>query len=142
MADPLPFAEGVEINDYRWTATAYDLMVAGELQVTRRAPGRSVVATGRCPRCTHDVDYTFLPTITLPRGGPGTLGSGSSETGAVKATRLDDDSKQGDRSGGEGEATAQYDTVPILCQCLEDHPGRPKEGRGCGVVFNTELLSR
>jgi hypothetical protein len=142
MADPLPFAQGVEVNDYRWTATAYDLMVAGQLVLTRRPPGRSVEATGRCPRCGHDVDYSFLPTISLPRGGPGTLGSGSGDPKGVETARPKDDARQGDASGHGGDAADQYDTVPILCQCHEDHPGRPKDGRGCGIVFNTELLGR
>lgn len=136
MTDPLPFAQGVEVNDYRWTATAYDLMVGGKLVVTRRAPGRRVVATGECPRCRHDVDYAFLPKITRPRGGPGTLGRGpGASTGG--------DAGHGDDATGadhDGEAAAEYETLPILCQCGEEHPGRPKDGRGCGIVFNTELL--
>lgn len=133
MAEPLPFAQGAEVNDYYWTSGAYDLMRDGKLVVKRRSPGRSIVATGACPRCTHDVDYSFLPTISLPRGGPTTLGKGSGVTKVVKE-------EQTDGAGHEGDSIAQYDTVPILCRCREDHPGRPEGDRGCGIAFNTELL--
>lgn len=133
MADPLPFAQGAEVNDYKWTSGAYDLLRDGKLVVSRRAPGRSVVATGACPRCTHDVDFTFLTIISLPRGGLTTLGKGS---GATKT----EEGQQTHGSGQEDDGIAQYDTVPILCRCRDDHPGRPKDDRGCGIVFNTELL--
>ena len=134
MAEPLPFAQGAEVNDYRRTSGAYDLMRDGKLVVKRRSPGHSIVATGACPRCTHDVDYTFLPSISLPRGDLKTLGKGP------KITKGEEE-RPTHGSSQEDDGTAQYETVPILCRCRDDHPGRPEGDRGCGIVFNTELLS-
>ena len=133
MDNPLPFAQGAEVNDYKWTSAAYDLMVEGKLVVKRRNPSRSVVAIGACPRCAHDVDYTFLPNISLPRGGRTTLGRGPTKTKSEEA-------RPTHCSGQEEDDVDQYDTVPILCRCRDDHPGRPEGARGCGITFNTELL--
>jgi hypothetical protein len=130
MAEILSFAIGGESNDYKWTEIAFDLMTEGKLTVALTGPtGDRVVARGQCPRCEHDVAYAFNETIVVPQGYGGTLSAETTTPAPTAGTSL------GDRPTVEDH----YVTVPILCQCLEEHTGRPAKSRGCGIVFNTEL---
>lgn len=127
----VPYARGVEVNDYQWTDKAYELLLEGKLVVTRSANGGEVIATGQCPRCGHDVDFSFLPTISLPYGGRGTTRGGAGTLGGDSG-----------RPAGAKAAEPEYVTVPILCQCGEEHQGRPSSDRGCGIMFNVEMLNQ
>lgn len=129
MADILNYAYGGESNDYKWTELAFELMTQGELTVALAGPkGGRVVARGACPRCSHDVDYTFDETIVVPKGPGGTL-----------STDTTDQLPEADTPYNGAEESTAYVTVPVLCHCREDHTGRPDTSRGCGITFNIEL---
>ena len=133
MADTLNYASGGESNDYKWTEIAFDLMTDGKLSVALIGPeGSQVNASGSCPRCNHDVDYSFDETIIVPQGYGGTLGVDTFNP-APGAGGPSDDGEIG---------SVHYVTVPVLCQCSGEHPGRPDASRGCGIVFNTELRAQ
>ena len=126
MTDDLNFAQGTVSNDYRWTERAFDLMTEGVLAVTwAGSVGHHLVARGRCPRCAHDVDFSFDEKIVVPQGRGGTL------------TR--NPAQPTDPLPADGP---QYVTVTVLCQCREDHHGRPPGAHGCGIVFNVDILGR
>ena len=133
MAEPMAFAQGAERTAYDWTDKAFDLMTVGKLTVAFGGMDNNLVfATGECPRCTHDVAYTHVETIVVPQGPVGTLGTKSLPGPGSREGRDDQTDELGD-----GPC---YVTVPVLCQCAEDHPRGPKDARGCGIAFNTELL--
>lgn len=130
MADVLNYAHGGESNDYKWTQFAFKLQTDGKLTAALTGPaGGRVIAIGACPRCNHDVDYSFDETIVVPQGSGGTLSTDTPNQPPQAGTQLDESATE----------SVHYVTVPILCQCREDHPGRPATSRGCGIVFNTDL---
>lgn len=130
MANILNYAGGGESNDYKWTEIAFDLMTDGKLAVALTGPeGSQVNASGSCPRCDHDVEYSFDETIVVPQGYGGTLSADTTNPAPGANAPFDD---------GEIESV-HYVTVSVLCQCSGEHPGRPDKSRGCGIVFDTEL---
>jgi len=130
MADNLHYAHGGESNDYKWTESAFQLMTEGKLTAVLTGPaGGRVIARGPCPRCDHDVDYSFDETIVVPQGSSGTLSADTTSPVPASGAPLDDGAID----------SVHYVTVPVLCQCREDHPGRSATSRGCGIAFNTEL---
>lgn len=125
MTNILNYVIGGESNAYKWTTIAFDLINADKIAVMLTGPaGNHVIASGPCPRCDHDLDYSFTDIIVVPQGLSGML---STATDALS----DDDAMELD----------PYVTVPVLCQCKKEHPGRPDKSRGCGIIFNTELLA-
>lgn len=120
MTDDLPFAQSGR-NDYRWTERAYDLLTQGRLAVAITGVGEdtAVVATGECPRCTHDVAYSHAERIVAPEAA----GAGPGSTAVEPRDR-----------------TGAYVGVDVVCWCDNPHPGRPTSlGRGCGVVFTADV---
>ena len=106
-------------NAYRWTAEAYDLLVAGKLDaaVTIRAGVTTASANGECPRCHHQFQWSqVLDAVVF-------------ET--VRTLGVD----QTDTTG--------YIGLTVACQCTEDHSGRPTSvTEGCGINFRVEVHAR
>lgn len=143
MVDQLPYAIGPESNAYEWTEKAFDLMTEGLLSVQLTgADAGHVQAQGQCPRCEHDVEYSFDETIVVPQGPGGLLDArtvklveGAPTRG--KGTRIT--TRPG--SAGLNLDMPQFVRVKVLCQCRKTHPGRSDEHRGCGALFHTDLLA-
>ncbi len=119
---PIPYAQTGR-NDYEWTKKAFDLLTQGLLSVTITGKGdnTAVHASGVCPRCAHDVNYTRVEKIAAPTDAS-ILGGGE--------------------RGGQRVTAPAYVTVEAACACQDqEHPGRPKDIlRGCGIVFAAEVL--
>ncbi|MFI6999334.1 hypothetical protein [Nocardia sp. NPDC050175] len=103
---------------YEWTEKAYDLMVTDNLTVTLivRDAMRTAIASGECPRCTHDVGFVMELVAPIPA----------------------DVSGLGDESG---PIDPEYVPIDVQCRCTGEHPGRPSnESKGCGILFRAEVL--
>ncbi|MEU4711185.1 hypothetical protein AB0G00_32650 [Nocardia salmonicida] len=120
MTDPttndLPF-ELKNPTAYQWTEKAYDLLLAETLIVdlTVRHGIEIATASGDCPRCGHDVQFTMERDAPVP----GTIGGlGTEDTSMI----------------------ADFVAVDVECRCKGIHSGRPEAiSRGCGIVFRTEV---
>ncbi len=108
---------------YQWTEKAFELLTEGRLRVAiaDRLGVHIAEASGHCPRCDHDVDFSMELDAPLP-GGLG--GLGGLDQGIIIPP-----------------GAAQYATINVVCRCNGEHPGRP-EGirRGCGILFDVEVL--
>lgn len=120
MTEDLPYAQGGQ-NDYKWTDRAFELLGQGLLSVNVVGADdhTAVQAIGQCPRCDHDVAYTRLEKLVIPK---------ADSLGLQKV---------------DGSDEPAYVAIEVLCWCLQEHPGRPTNvSRGCGITFSTEVLVR
>ncbi|MFE4649457.1 hypothetical protein [Streptomyces sp. NPDC056707] len=76
----------------------------------QQIPG-GVAITGSCPSCRHTFTYPIIFEAQL-------ITPGGSITG---------------QSAGRG-LTDPAPKYLLRCVCLEDHPGRPADGSGCGAM--------
>jgi hypothetical protein len=85
-----------------------------DAEFTISPAGLSVlVLSGRCPRCTAQIEIPVLdPLLGGSRAGPG------------------------ERGIDWMQADAEADLVPVLCTCLDPHPGRPDGAIGCGAYWD------
>lgn len=116
----LPNYERDHPADYEWTEKAFELQTEGKLRasITDHSGVRIAEASGNCPRCVHDVDFSMEFDAPLP-GKFGGLGQ------SIIATPV----------------PLEYATVDVVCRCSGDHPGRPEGVKlGCGILFSVEVL--
>ncbi|GGN99361.1 hypothetical protein [Nocardia rhizosphaerihabitans] len=114
--DDLPF-ELKNPTAYQWTEKAYDLLLTDALTVALTVRHRIEIATasGDCPRCGHDVQFSMERDAPIP----GTIGGLGTEDSSM---------------------TEDYVAVDVECRCKGGHPGRPDGiSKGCGIVFRTEV---
>lgn len=108
-------------NAYRWTETAYDLLLAGKLSasVTRAGAISTATVSGQCPYCTDDVKFSeVLDAVT---------GESMTTLGwrRLEGAEADDDG---------------YVPLTVSCRCTEPHAGRPADVNcGCGVNFRVDV---
>lgn len=118
--EPALTYETAEPNAYKWTRSAYDALVAGDLKarIGGIADARRVTVNGPCPRCAHDVLFDQLLDGVGGEDGPlTTLG---------QAIAL---------------PTPAYLEVIVTCRCTETHDHRPTGvSVGCGINFRIDLL--
>lgn len=97
----------------RWRHDAYEALVSGMLRHERAEHAGIGVSTvtGPCPRCGHDVGFTFVHTALLEDSGPG---------------------RRHVRALAGSPAPVPID---VQCRCGGNHPGRPEGEYGCGLVF-------
>lgn len=105
---PMPW-EHQRPRAQEWTDTALEKLRSGSLnvRVSDRRRMRSIVATGDCPRCGHDVAYSESLDAPVPK---------------MKLFRLD---------GGASEKARVF----IYCECDGEHPDQPVGSTGCGITF-------
>ena len=109
MSDtPLGYAE---VSETGWNTDAA-ATASVSLQPDLRSP-TSIVVTGICPRCSHDVLFTE-PLVTY-RGMEGGADNAFANALAMAASKARD--------------------VEVICTCGHDHPGRAEDVRGCGASW-------
>lgn len=112
-------------NRYEYTEKAFVLITEGRLSVKLLGEGQgsTIIASGDCPYCAHDVRYTLSDCLIYSGCEGQVLGAEQTELLPLPDGR--------------------YVTADVTCMCLEDHPGRPaKVAAGCGVTFKVEVLAR
>ena len=116
----LPDYERDQPAAYEWTERAFELLTQRKLRaaITDRSGVHIAEASGDCPRCEDDVEFSMEFDAPLPG-----------------------------KFGGLGQsiitlpAPAQYVTIDVVCHCRGEHPGRPADvHRGCGILFAVEVL--
>jgi hypothetical protein len=101
--------------DYAWTEKAYDLLIAERIKAeVRIVEGvEASVVTGPCPRCEHEFAVDQVHTAVTERG---TLGAGQVESA--------------------------FREIDLWCDCGREHPGRPENGKGCGIAYRVPAVVR
>jgi hypothetical protein len=129
MTVELPY-ELEQPRAYRWTESAFALLTSRRLDVriaTIHGIG-AVTASGECPRCRHDVEFT------QELDAPASAGAG----GRVKSPRILETLGHAAREGAEDQVG--FSSVDVECRCRGTHPGRPNSlDRGCGIMFRASL---
>jgi hypothetical protein len=116
--DPAAAQPYEETSDYRWTETAFTMLVEGRLRAdVRPAPVVASRVWGPCPRCGHPLDDRQTHTAVTNQYGYRMRGRGQVRQDPPPA----------------------YIDVDVSCACDHPHRGAPKGTRGCGVSFRVML---
>lgn len=105
---PLGYAE---VSEAGWNTDAA-ATASVSLQPDLRSPN-SIVVTGICPRCSHEVLFTE-PLVTY-YGIDDEVGDPIASAAAMAAPTARD--------------------IEVICTCSHDHPGRAGDVRGCGASW-------
>lgn len=108
-----------ETAEFKWTKRAFESLTANALTAeTRWSAGvGSVIVTGPCPRCAHQMaDRQVLAAVTGLSAGP----------------------RPDPPPTAEAERRETV-VVDVTCGCGLVHAGAPEDVTGCGVSFRIEL---
>jgi hypothetical protein len=72
----------------------------------------SIVVSGRCPRCGHEISFDFSKRVYKGR-----------------LARL-----------GKSSKPAEQKSLSMMCTCVLDHRSRPADQEGCGAYWCIEVL--
>jgi hypothetical protein len=114
-ANPLP-DEDRPLPYKEITDQTYAVQAAQSFTVSEPARG-TLILRGPCPRCCAVIDIPVISNIFRLSG---------LVSGLLPA---------------RGQSAEVNHTEPMMCTCIEDHPGRPAERDGCGAYWNLSISS-
>lgn len=91
-------------------------VLMGTSQVDVALTSKTLVASGKCPRCSHEFQYV----------------------GNTEVTTVDASSVVG---FDEVKTIPPQRLVVVVCQCVEDHASRAADALGCGLSFVVDLVT-